>query len=87
MDQKALFDHASAILGIARHQAALSTIEEIARALGVTEIQGQPIRQFYLESFRKTAEELICDFADTDATNASKVKAIFDRLSSGKGLL
>lgn len=56
------------------------TIEAVAAELGVSEIQGMPIQEFYGRRRRSIAEHLVADFADCHPAMASQMKAAWDKV-------
>ena len=56
------------------------TIEAVAAELGVSQIQGMPIQEFYGRRRRSIAEHLVADFADGHPAMASQMKAAWDKV-------
>lgn len=63
---------------LASENAFVSALEAIATATGVREISGLPVAQFYQKAKVSQIDALICDFADTNASAATRVKQLWD---------
>ncbi len=78
----AIWDQLISTFYVAFERATVATLEEIASAAGVTSLNGMPVAEFHDRRKRRETEELIADFADTNATAATHVRALLDRLDS-----
>jgi hypothetical protein len=74
-----ILDQALGIAALAHEHAILDTLEAVSHALGVQNIQGKSVRDFYLDGRESWIASLTRDFADTDPDLASRVKEVFDK--------
>jgi hypothetical protein len=79
-DEELVWEHLREIFLLASEQALLDTVEAIASKVGVSEIDGFPVREFFDRRKREIGERLVADFADTNPRMASDVKAALDQM-------
>ena len=62
----------------------VDSYEALAASLGVSQIQGFPVREFYERKKRRISEDLLRDFADVNVAIASKIKAVWDKMDADR---
>ncbi len=69
----------------AHNDAMLEMFEAIAKRVGVSDINGFPVREFFDRRRRKIAKDLIAESADTFPTLASQIKLAWEKLDREQG--
>ena len=69
----------------AHNDTMLETLEAIAKQVGVSDINGFPVREFFRRRRRKIAKDLIADSADTFPALASQIKLAWEKLDREQG--
>jgi hypothetical protein len=64
----------------AHSDAMFETLEAIAKHVGVSDINGFPLREFFDRRRREIAKDLIADSADTFPALASQIKLAWEKL-------
>jgi hypothetical protein len=64
----------------AHSDAMLETLEAIAKHVGVSDINGFPVREFFSRRSREITEDSIAEFADTFSALASQIKIAWEKL-------
>ncbi len=77
-----IHDQLIATFTIASERALLATLQGIAMQADVSTVEGMDIEEFFQRRKTAEAEELIADFADTNVTAASHVKALWTQLQA-----
>jgi hypothetical protein len=73
------------VFQMAHNDATLETLEAIAKHVGLSEINGFPVREFFDRRKRKIAQDLIADSADTFPALASQIKIAWQKLDREQG--
>ena len=79
-EEEFIYEHLTNIWKMAAHDALVDAYAELAASLGVSQIQGFPVREFYERKKRKIAEDLLRDFADVNVAMASKIRRVWDKM-------
>lgn len=77
-----IYDTLGDVLSHSSHHALLATIEAIASQLGVSNIQGMPIQEYYERTKVEIAEENIANLADMDMKCASEIKLAWSKVGT-----
>jgi hypothetical protein len=78
-DEEVILKALRDVLVIADSAATLRTIRELAAILGVSQIQGMPIEQFFAQRKVQLAEELIANYSDQNPRLATALKAAWEK--------
>lgn len=84
MDEEFILQSLQGIFQVADSQATLKTIEELAAALGVSQIHGMPIVEYFHRKKSEMAEDLIRDFSDHNPAAATAIKAAWEDVKKDK---
>ena len=84
MDEEFILQSLDGILQVADSQATLKTIEELAAALQVSQIQGMPLEEYFHRKKTEMADELIRDFSDHNPNAATAIKAAWVKIQNDK---
>jgi len=73
------------VFQLAHNNATLETLETIAKHVGLSQINGFPVREFFDRRRREIAKDLIADSADTFPALASQIKLAWEKLDREQG--
>jgi hypothetical protein len=82
MNEEFTLETLQSIRTIAACTSLLETIEEIAAAIGINQIKGMPIREYYDRRRGAMEGDLMRDLADTNHLLASKVKEASEQITT-----
>lgn len=77
--EESVWEHLSKFGQLAHNDASMEMLEVIAAAARVTEINGVPLRVFFERRKQEIVENLVSEFADTNPTLASQIKAAWEK--------
>ena len=83
-DDPLVFDQMIEIFRLAQDSAVVATLEALADAAQVHQLQGLPVREFYERHKAEQAEHLVADFADTNPGLASAIKRAWEAMQKGQ---
>jgi hypothetical protein len=81
-EEEFIYQTSTDIMKMAAHDALVDAYLELAASLGVSQIGGFPVREFYERKKTKIAADLLRDFADVSAEMASKIKRVWDEMDN-----
>jgi hypothetical protein len=81
-DRLFVLDTLQDIFILSAQEGLVSTLEAIASELGVSQIQGIPIEEYYERKRRAIAENHVADFADMNMKLASHIKEEWKKLDA-----
>jgi hypothetical protein len=84
-DEEFVWEMLTDIFQKAHNDTMLETLEAIAKYVGVSNINGFPVREFFSRRSREIAEDLIADCADTFPALASRIKLAWKKLDREQG--
>lgn len=82
MNEEFTLETLQSIRTIAACTSLLETIEEIAAAIGIAQIKGMPIREYYDRRRDVMEGDLMRDLADTNHMLATKVKQASEQITN-----
>ena len=79
-DEQFVWETLTDFFQLAHDTVTLETLEAIAKHVGLSHINGFPLREFFDRRRRKIAEDLVADYADTFPALASQIKLAWEKL-------
>jgi hypothetical protein len=84
-DEEFVWEMLTDVFQKAHNDTMLETLEAIAKHVGLSHINGFPVREFFGRRRREIAENLIADSADTYPALASQMKLAWQKLDREQG--
>ena len=84
-DEAEIWEHLGKVFVLAHLNALTETVEALASRLGISEIEGRSVDEFFHRRKHDFSEQLVADLADTNPTFASQIKAAWEKLDRQQG--